>query len=247
VPRASVARETPSPLAANAAASAPSAPVDPTPPDLFVRCEDRTHCPSAVGMLVVDEDAGLEPERCTATLIERDRVLTVSHCLAASERRAGAACTRTWIAFPETEDAPAEWIACAQVVAATESVNGDGLHQEHAVLQLVHASTRTPLAIDASPPAPGSIVTVVSVTPHPVYGSTHALGTHLCRAVDSTPAQQALGDAAANVGWLASCPIEHGNSGSPVLDYDGRIRAIVHGGTSLSSAFGVTSAVTTAK
>jgi hypothetical protein len=170
-------------------------------------------------------------------------VLTVSHCLAQAERRAGAACARTWVAFPETADASAEWIACAKVVAATATIDRDGLHQEHAILQLAHASTRAPLAVDPSPPAPGSIVTVVSVTPHPVYGSTHALGTRLCRAIDSTPAEHALGDAAANVGWLASCPIEHGNSGSPVLDYEGRIRAIVHGGTSLSSAFGVTSGV----
>jgi len=43
------------------------------------------------------------------------------------------------------------------------------------------------------------------------------------------------------VGWLASCPIAGGNSGAPVIDYDGQVRAIVHGGTSLHSQFGVTS------
>jgi hypothetical protein len=61
--------------------------------------------------------------------------------------------------------------------------------------------------------------------------------------IDSTRAQGELGSTAANVGWLESCPIARGNSGSPVLDYHGHIRAIVHGGTSLSSAFGVTSKV----
>jgi hypothetical protein len=125
---------------------------------------------------------------------------------------------------------------------AAEVLSEDALHQEYAVLRLAHALTRTPLAIDATPPDAGSIVTVVSVTPHPIYGSTHSLTTRLCRAIDSEPAQQALGDAAANVGWLARCPIARGNSGSPVLDYEGRIRAIVHGGTNLTSAFGVTSA-----
>src|SRR5207253_2170895 len=85
-------------------------------PELFVRCEDESSCPSAVGMLVVDVDAAAEPERCTATLVDRDRVLTASHCLAASERRAGAACARTWIVFPETASTPAEWLACAQVI-----------------------------------------------------------------------------------------------------------------------------------
>jgi hypothetical protein len=193
-------------------------------------------------MLVVESEKH-EPERCTASLIAPDRVLTASHCLAASDRHAGASCPSTWLALPETPDAPPEWIACERVLYAAEVASEDGLQQEHAVLQLARSVTRMPLAIDASPPAPGSIVTVVSVTPHPIYGSTHALATRLCRAIDSEPAQAELGSAAANVGWLARCPIARGNSGSPVLDYEGRIRAIVHGGTNLTSAFGVTSSV----
>ena len=111
------------------------------------------------------------------------------------------------------------------------------------MLKLVRSVARTPLAIDATPPVPGSIVTVASVTPHPIYGTTHLLTTRLCRAIDSEPAEAELGAAAAEVGWLAHCPIARGNSGSPVLDYHQHIRAIVHGGTNLTSAFGVTSGV----
>lgn len=212
-------------------------------PELFVQCADRASCPDAVGMLVVAAATAAEPERCTATLIGADRVLTASHCLAPDARHAGASCAATWVVFPETADAPAEGIACARVVAATATVRDDALQEEHAVLQLARTSKRTPLSIEPRPPEPGSIVTVVSVTPHPVYGSTHALTTRLCRAIDSSLAEQELGHDAAGVGWLASCPIARGNSGSPVLDYHGRIRAIVHGGTSLVSAFGVTSAL----
>jgi hypothetical protein len=210
-------------------------------PELYVRCDDRASCPSAVGMLVVANGEGDEPERCTVSLVAADRVLTASHCLAPTERRAGAACAQTWVSFPETARERAEAIGCARVLYAHDLIDDSALHPEHAILQLERAVARAPLAIDAAPPAPGSIVTVVSVTPHPVYGSTHALATRLCRAVDSRPAQAALGPNAANVGWLASCPISRGNSGSPVLDYEGRIRAIVHGGTSLTSAFAVTS------
>ena len=142
------------------------------------------------------------PSAARRRCIDANRALTASHCLAPAERHAGASCARTWIAFPQTADAPAEWIACARVVAATETVDESALHEEHAVLQLARASARAPLAIDPSPPEPGSIVMVVSVTPHPIYGSTHALSTRLCRAIDSTPAQGELGNSAANVGWL---------------------------------------------
>jgi hypothetical protein len=127
------------------------------------------------------------------------------------------------------------------VLAATEVVSDSALQPEHAVLQLVHASSRAPFTIEANPPEPGSIVTVASVTPHPIYGTSHALSTRLCRVMDSTPAERALGAAAADVGWLMNCPIARGNSGSPVIDYAGHVRAIVHGGTTLSAGVGVTS------
>ena len=192
-------------------------------------------------MLVVDDDTGPEPERCTASLIAPDRALTAIHCLASAERRAGAACRHTWLAFPETAEAPAEWAACQRVLIARGVVDASGLHQEHAVLQLARSVARTPLAIDSRPIEPNSIVEVVSVTPHPIYGTTHELTTRLCRAIVARPAVGALGAQAAQVGWLANCPIARGNSGSPVLDRDGRIRALVHGGTATRFEIGVTS------
>lgn len=192
-------------------------------------------------MLVVEDGSSLEAERCTASLIARDRVLTAIHCLARAQRRAGARCPGTWLAFPETADAPAEWAACSRVVTTSGVVNEDGLHQEHAVLELTRALDRVPLAIDPRPPERDSIVEVISITPHPIYGTTHQLSTRLCRAVDSRPAVHALGAQAASVGWLANCPIAPGNSGSPVLDREGHIRAMVHGGTDTTFEIGVIS------
>lgn len=194
-------------------------------------------------MLVVDRGDYAEPNRCTVTLIRDDRALTASHCLSPQDRKAGAACLRTWIVFPETAHAKGESIACQRVIEATEALSESALQQDHAVLQLVHASARVPLAIEAAPPEPDSIVTVASITPHPIYGTTHALATRLCRVINSQAAEHALGAAAANVGWLMNCPIAHGNSGSPVLDYAGHVRAIVHGGTDLSAGIGVTSQI----
>jgi hypothetical protein len=145
------------------------------------------------------------------------------------------------VVFAATAMSKGEAIACGRVLEATELIAETGLQQEHAILQLVHASTRTPFVIESQPPEPGSIVTVASVTPHPIYGTSHALSTRLCRVIDSKPAEHALGTNAANVGWLMNCPIAHGNSGSPVIDYAGHVRAIVHGGTELSAGVGVTS------
>jgi hypothetical protein len=222
------------------AASSSSAPRART--ELHVRCDDPTSCPSAVGLLVVEGVPGSVPERCTISLIAPDKALTASHCLASDQRHAGASCEQTWLSFPQTADAAAETVGCARVLSAVTDASGDALHQEHAVLLLQRPLARRAFAVDATPPDANSIVTVVSVTPHPVYGSSHALRTRLCRSIDSEPAQAALGPLAANVGWLSSCPIARGNSGSPVLDTEQRIRALVHGGTALSSGYAVTSA-----
>jgi hypothetical protein len=43
-------------------------------------------------------------------------------------------------------------------------------------------------------------VTVASITPHPIYGTSHALATRLCRVIDSTPAERVLGVAASMAG-----------------------------------------------
>jgi len=211
------------------------------PPDLFIHCDDLTSCSSAVGMLVVEDASRPEPERCTASLIAPNRVLTAIHCLAEAERQAGASCPKTWVSFPQTASAPSEWAPCARVVVARGAVSHDGLKQEHAVLELARPLARPILALDPRPPEPNSIVEVISVTPHPVYGITHQLASRLCRAIDAQPAIDALGAAAGDVGWLANCPIARGNSGSPVLDRQGRIRAMVHGGTATTFEIGVTS------
>jgi hypothetical protein len=186
------------------------------------------------------------PERCTATLIAPDLVITASHCVAEGARRADASCAGAWMAFPSRDpgrDSEVEWIACQRVLEVYTAPDASALHPEFARLELAAPSMRTPLLLDAEPVDEDSIVRVVSVTPHPIYPRVMSLDSQLCRSVANDPAVAALGEAATRVGWLSSCPIRGGNSGSPVLDRAGHVRAIVHGGTWATFAMGVTSRV----
>jgi hypothetical protein len=244
LPRPAARQPAPARLQLAAAALATLDAATGQPPDLYLRCHDPAGCELAVGMLVFPGEP--LPERCTATLIGPDQILTASHCLAQGARSAGASCAGAWMAFPSRSPERAseiEWIACKRVLEVSVAPDGSALHQEFARLQLAGPSTRAPLELDARPLAEHSIVRVISVTPHPVYPRTLGLESRLCLSVSSQPAVAALGLEADRVGWLASCPIYAGNSGSPVLDRDGRVRAIVHGGTWTGFEMGVTSSV----
>ena len=190
-------------------------------------------------MLVYPSDR--EPERCTATLVGPKVVLTASHCIAPAARHAGASCQGAWMLFAQTGVQAAQWVACERVLDAADVDDSHALRQEYALLQLADAPARPALQLDARPIEPGAIVTVVSVTPHPVYGASHWLAMRLCRVDTAERAIEVLGDDAGRVGWLSHCPIERGNSGSPVLSDDGRVRALVHGGTDAAWARAVTS------
>lgn len=182
-----------------------------------------------------------EAQRCTVSLIAPDRVITASHCLRPEERVAGASCRGEWVAFPGEDGAPMEWVACSEVERANAVDESSVMRNDVAVLRLAHAVPRPVLEVDPRPPEEGSIVTIVAVRPHPIYSSQHEIEGRRCRVATRQSASEVFGEQARAVGWLMNCPSQPGNSGSPVLDARGRIRALMHGGSAPIHGVGVTS------
>jgi hypothetical protein len=236
-----------------AAAPPPLAPIEPAatgrPPgyaSLHVRCERDSECPAGVALLVgpsseVGPDG--QPNRCTGALVGPDLLITASHCLPLDARHARASCRGTWVAFPAARDADEEWVECDEVEMAEDVDDRAVMRPDVAILRVARFVTRTPLAIDPSPPEPFAIVSIASVTPDRIYRTQHVLGMRLCRVRTTEEAIEIFGADAARVGWLSDCPTYDGNSGSPLLDVRGRIRGILHGGSGPFVGIGVTTPV----
>lgn len=184
-----------------------------------------------------------EAQRCTAVLVAHDRVLTASHCLAPSERESGAACAEIWIGFTASGGGPMEWAGCAEVIAANAVDEASVMQRDVALLRLSRPIERTIHAVDERPLEPGSIVTVLAVRPHPIYPLYHELYERLCRVATRESAVETFGEEAARVGWLMDCPSHGGNSGAPVLDARGSVRALLHAGSTPVQGIGITSSL----
>jgi hypothetical protein len=227
--------------------SPPPAPiVEARPPGLeavHVRCESAAECPTGVALLVGPLDSvgpDGQPNRCTGALVGPDLVLTASHCLPAAARHRRASCRGTWVAFPAARGEREQWVECERVEIAEAVDDTAVMRPDVAIVRVARSVGRTPLAIDPSPPEPFAIVSIASVTPHPIYRTQHVLGTRLCRVRTTEEATELFGGDASRVGWLSDCPTYDGNSGAPLLDYQGRVRGILHGGSNPWFGIGVT-------
>jgi hypothetical protein len=195
---------------------------------LVVDCVDEP-CSRSVG--VIYHDVGALRQRCTATLIAPDRVLTAGHCLPPDTRAVGDRCAGVSVAFGATAGQPAEHRRCVRVIVATGVDNPATLTPDYAVVLLDRPSERPVLAVDPAPLAPGEVVTIFAAAPERDHEGHLALRARRCRVEGPGEAVEALGARARDVAWLALCPIRPGNSGAPVVDDEGRVRGLVHGGS----------------
>lgn len=188
-----------------------------------VTCGDGVSCPEAIGMVVSTQESGVST--CTGFLIAPDLAVTSSLCVPADLRGGDASCgARMRILFPAD---PRGAFAAQEADCASVSMQpGDS----HAYLRLSAASSRRPLAVDASGLPDGDLVQVPVVSP---VSSTKPIGEIQmlsCRVAQHSVVLPEFVSPFSPVASLAGCQVGSTHPGAPVLDGRGAARAVIKGG-----------------
>lgn len=196
-----------------------------------VFCGEDSNCPEAVGLLLAKPNNATDlkvvpnlPDpfmRCTAFLIAPNIAVTSGHCLPSDLRLDLASCNdRIWFYLSGNEVA-----GCSQVLHVSKVDNKRGLKfPDYAFLLLDKNLNRKPLKFNHLGVSKNDWFQVWrahSVTPHMVK-----IDSVRCQALAETVLTPDWTSSKSAVVALTSCPLIQGNSGSPVVDGTGAVRAV---------------------
>lgn len=140
----------------------------------------------------------------------------------------GDACEGVWLGFASSDSRPAEWVGCRRITSL--HTTSTLLSPDYAVLELDRAPQRRPIPLGRGEVRPGEVVRMVSVTADRFYDDLHEVRSRRCLVGENRSLRPWSAAAPDSVRVLSSCPIWEGSSGAPVLDADGRMRGLIHGG-----------------
>lgn len=197
-----------------------------------VECEDPATCHPAVALLLA-KDTDTSISVCTAALVNDKYIFTNKHCLPQDAMYTGANCRgRVLIKFPATNEHAASTIDCEKVeMVSPYYVLGEEAKQQtdFAFIRLATTSSRPILEFDTSGVDDGETLKLIRMTPQMelLIGVISELE---CRAVQNTVVTPVFKSRFSPVVHVNDCPIVKGNSGSPMLGKNGRIKGIIQQG-----------------
>ena len=197
-----------------------------------VVCDSNQACPNYLSKIVVVNNNKLQ--YCTGFLVEEDVVATSTSCLPTFLRRNTQDCSRdVFFFFPRTANRPAERVDCSQVVQVSQLEGSDPVlwRDDVSFLKLKKKLTyRRQASVSRDGVSSNKDYTAWLVDQ--VDASTAIIRRSTCTALHGTYINPlAVNDSSPNL-VFADCGFKETNSGSPVLDSKGRVRAIISTGIS---------------
>jgi hypothetical protein len=197
-----------------------------------ITCEGP--CPESAGVLIsIEAEAGKTSlmKTCSFSLVGRDIVLTNRHCLPASIATAGAACDgKIQVIF--ARDGAKEVHGCSKILSLPAEYSPYKIVQrDFAFIQLKTAPARTALSIRQEGVTDKEVLTALVATPdHSGTNPASRLQRVSCTTHMNSYIVPDFTNSKSPVITFKNCNIVSGNSGAPMVDSAGNIKAIAQSG-----------------
>lgn len=195
-------------------------------------CEQSAECNPAVALISVVVKKAVE--RCSGFLIGPNLVMTNDHCLkhsVAVNERGGNCQNLIFAHFAQAGGAPAQTFSCSKIVYRSFQ-KGLG-SQDFAILQLdAPVPGRGLMRVSNRGFRNGELATIYRIQMRDDASTGTEGGVQVrtqCRATYGTLVYPMLRAANSPLMTFSDCPIQLGNSGSPILNESGELAAILQG------------------
>ncbi len=193
-----------------------------------VICESGMACPDYLAKIVVLEGSNKPARICTAFLTDSETIATSSSCLTSLLYQPDQDCSKdVFVFFPKTFRRQAERIGCNKVIQVSQPDREDPVYtrSDIAFLSLQKPVKRNLLYINNEDGLPNDrVFTRWSVEQNDNYSGF--IRRDECKAIHNSYINPlANKDTSPNM-IFGDCPFRAGNSGSPIVDNVGKVRAI---------------------
>jgi hypothetical protein len=190
-----------------------------------IRCADANDCPSSVGLFAAQADADVNT--CTAFLVGEDLAVTNAHCIPSAVKLMPSLCAeKIKLILPASGNFPEETFRCAKLETITNRPND--FSPDLAIIRLDRKTKRQALDLDNNGMIPENSYLAYKVNPlkHQPNKPTGELVAEKCQAIGNSylfPLYRAATDSV----FTSSCNSIPGNSGSPLLNAEGKAAGVL--------------------
>lgn len=199
-----------------------------------VVCESGMACPDYLAKIVVMQGSTRTPRVCSAFLTDTETIATSASCLTSLLYLPDQDCSKdVFIFFPKTFRRPAERVGCSRVIQVSQPDREDPVYtrSDIAFLSLQKSVKRSLLYINSKDGLHNDrVFTRWSIEQPETEKYTALIRREECRAVHNSFINPLANKHTSPNMIFGDCPFRPGNTGAPIVDNSGKLRAVTSQG-----------------